>query len=106
MKWTLRTLIMATILLGIALLTLSLTGYKVNDKDHLPLKKIKISGTYFYEGEEPKELSDNTIIDEDNREKVYITGNFIEPVPINYLVMLRVDNIKADIFLNGCFTLV
>ncbi len=100
-KTVLKHLIAVVIFLSAALLLLSATDNEEGKRTHLPFEKVIINGTYSYSESEPGwELTTDTILD-DERSDVYISGNFTKSIPLNRLVMLRVDNIKVEIHLNG-----
>ncbi len=98
----LKSLIAAAVILSVALLIFSSSNQNASKRSHLPLEKIGIIGSYSFEqSEATQELTAESMLDEDGHDSLYITGHLSRPVPINRLIMLRVDNIKAEIFLNG-----
>ncbi len=100
-KKTFRFLIAAVLVLTFALLSFSIAFRNANKQDRLPLEKVEIVGTYHFGQEEiTLDLTDGIFLDEEKHESIYISGRFTKPIPINYLVMLRVDNITAEIYLN------
>lgn len=66
-------------------------------------KKINILGTYYVDNnyKEVFELGKRTSLDLSGNNKITIEGNFDEDIPKNKLLIMRMDNLKANIFING-----
>ena len=61
---------------------------------------IRIVGTYSIDGQAPEELTADTTIDNRALHNVTIFGHFSEDIPEGWVLMLRLDNIRATIRVN------
>lgn len=62
---------------------------------------IRIAGSYSIDGQEPKKLTEDTGIDNKALHDVKITGHFSSGIPEGWVLMLRLDNIRASISINS-----
>ncbi len=90
-----------SLLLCVSLVMLSYFSEVASTPPHLPLERVGLVGTYRVGGGQSLPLNEQTAIDPNGGETVYIRGCFTREIPANQLVMLRVDNIKAALYVNG-----
>ena len=63
--------------------------------------QVRIVGTYSIDGQEPMALTENTVINSQQLHTVTINGHFPTDIPEGWVLMLRLDNIRATIRING-----
>lgn len=78
-----------------------MTVFSGGNKQAGTIAQVHILGSYSIDGQQPKELTQNTVIDSHGLDTVAIRGHFSADVPQGWVLMLRLDNIRARISLNG-----
>ncbi len=63
--------------------------------------QVRIVGSYSVDGQEPIELTEDTVIESQQLHTVTIEGHLAEDIPEGWVLMLRLDNIRATIRING-----
>ena len=63
--------------------------------------QVRIVGSYSVDGQEPIELTEDSVIESQQLHTVTINGHFSMDVPKGWVLMLRLDNIRATIHING-----
>ena len=63
--------------------------------------QVRIVGSYSVDGQEPEELTEDTVIESRHLHTVTINGHFPMDIPEGWVLMLRLDNIRAMIRING-----
>ena len=64
-------------------------------------RQVRIVGSYSMDGQKPIELTEDTVIESQQLHTVTINGHFSMDIPEGWVLMLRLDNIRAMIRING-----
>ena len=62
---------------------------------------VRVVGSYSVDGQEPIELTEDTLIESQQLHTITINGHFSMDIPEGWVLMLRLDNIRAVIRVNG-----
>ncbi|MGL5316516.1 MAG: diguanylate cyclase [Peptostreptococcaceae bacterium] len=102
LKKILNSIVALTVLLVLITLGISLQNEKEYTNNINQLEQINIIGAYRIEGkEESYTLPKDGNLELEGNNKVIIEGNFNKEIPINTQLLLRIDNMKVKIFING-----
>lgn len=63
--------------------------------------RVRIVGSYSVDGQEPIELTEDAVIECQQLHTITINGHFSMDIPKGWVLMLRLDNIRAMIHING-----
>jgi len=63
--------------------------------------RVRIVGSYSVDGQEPIELTKDAVIECQQLHTITINGHFSMDIPEGWVLMLRLDNIRASIRING-----
>lgn len=91
-----------TVIIAIISLFTILNDEKKYASNRESLQNIVIEGSYFIEGKREK-----TSLPKDNKfnlsghNEIVITGKFAQDIPKNKLLIMRIDNLKVNIYVNG-----
>ena len=80
---------------------LYLTISRNGDESTNSVTQVRIIGNYSVDGQEPKALMEDTVIEGQQLHTVTINGHFSTDIPEGWVLMLRLDNIRATIRING-----
>lgn len=69
--------------------------------DYRDVEKLKIVGEYSLGDEVYHTIPENSVLGLSGHNNVIIKGNFNRDIPVNKLVMMRIDNMRVKIFQNG-----
>ncbi len=78
-----------------------LTIHGGNNESIKTADQVHIFGSYSMDGQEPIELTEDTVIENQQLHTVTINGHFSMDIPEGWVLMLRLDNIRASIRING-----